>query len=74
MNQKTLNEKVALLKDGIIVEIDGLMFSAKRINDEDAPVPCEYCNVDCACRGNVPKVCAELDDFSKSLWYLWLES
>lgn len=74
MKQKTITEKVALLKVGQIVEIDGLMFSAKRVNDDDIRVPCSCCNVDCACRGFVPDVCAMLDFHSDSSWYLWLES
>lgn len=74
MNQREINEKVALLKDGQIVEVDGLKFSAIRISDDDPETPCFYCNVDCVCNGNVALVCAELDFSSKSLWYLWLES
>lgn len=74
MNQKLLAEKVALLKDGQIVEIDNLLFSAKRINDDDPQTPCWYCNVDCLCHGDVAEVCTELDFLSKSVWYLHLES
>lgn len=74
MRQKTLDEKVALLKDGQIVEIDGLMFSAKRIDDSVPKTPCFYCNVDCICKGNVLRVCEELDYFPNLGWYLWLES
>lgn len=72
MSEKELNEKVALLKDGVTVEIDGLMFRAMRIKDEDPYWPCLYCNVDCLCRGDVAEVCTELDFLSKSVWYLYL--
>lgn len=74
MNSKDLAEKVALLKAGQLVEIDGLMFSAKRINDDNPPSPCDYCNVDCLCRGDVAEVCTELDFLNRKLWYLYLES
>lgn len=74
MNDKLLREKVALLKDGQIVEIDHLLFRAKRINDDDPQTPCLCCNVDCLCRGDVAEVCFELDLLSKSVWYLYLES
>lgn len=74
MNAKELAQKVALLKDGQVVEIDGLLYSAKRINDYDPMWPCLYCNVDCLCRGNVAEVCIELDFMSKSVWFLYLES
>lgn len=74
MKAKMLAQKVALLKDGQVVEIDGLLFSAKRINDDDPQTPCLYCNVDCLCRSDVAEVCTELDFLSKSTWYLYLES
>lgn len=74
MNHKLLAEKIALLKDGQIVEIDNLLFSAKRTKDDDPRIPCLYCNVDCLCRGDVTKVCNELDFLGKSEWYLYLES
>lgn len=74
MNYKELAKKVALLKDGQIVEIDNLLFSAKRINEDDPQTPCLYCNVDCLCRGDVAEVCTELDFISKSVWFLNLES
>lgn len=74
MNQKELAKKVALLKDGQIVEIDGLLFSAKKVNEYWPQTPCKYCNIDCLCRGDVAEVCGELDWMSKSTWYLNLES
>lgn len=74
MNHRVLAEKVALLKDGQIVEINGLMFSAKRIDDDDLPTPCLDCNVDCLCHGDILEVCTALDFVSKSVWYLYLES
>lgn len=70
MKKDELAEKVALLKDGVTVEIDGLMFRAMRINDDDPWTHCLYCNVDCLCHGDVAEVCMELDFQSKSVWYL----
>lgn len=74
MNHREISKKVALLKAGQIVEISGLMFSAKRIDDNDPLWPCLYCNVDCLCRGDIAAVCTELDFLSKSVWYLYLKS
>lgn len=71
MKDKELTEKIALLKDGQIVMIDGLPFSAKRV---DGFAPCITCNVDSLCHGNVFDVCCQLDVDSKSIWYLNLES
>lgn len=72
MKTSVLVEKVALLKDGVPVEIDGLWFKALRINDDDPQTPCLYCNVDCLCQGDIAEVCTELDFLSKSVWYLHL--
>lgn len=70
MKKNELAEKVALLKDGVTVEINGLLFRAMKINDDDPQTPCLFCNVDCLCRGDVAEVCTELDFLSRSVWYL----
>lgn len=71
MNYKKKSEKVSLLKDGQIVMINGLPFSAKRC---DGFWPCAHCNVDCLCHDDVAEICTELDIGSKTTWYLHLES
>ena len=72
MKHDELAKKVALLKSGVPVQIDGLMFKAFRINDDSPQTPCSRCNVDCLCRGDVAEVCTELDFLSKSVWFLYL--
>lgn len=74
MKAKDLNEKIALLKDGQHVEIDGMIFSAKSINPTFPYSPCAECNVDCLCHGDVAEVCIMLDFMSKTVWYLHLET
>lgn len=74
MNYKKKAEKIALLKDGLIVNIDGLAFSAKKINEYEDESPCYYCNVDCLCRGDVTEICKSLDFVGEDTWYLFLES
>lgn len=74
MTQKELAEKVALLKDGQLVEIDGHMFRAFRTNGIVAQNPCTYCNVDCLCHGDIAKVCNELHFMGKSSWFLFLKA
>ena len=74
MRYRELVQKIALLKDGQVVRIDGLYFSAKKTNDDDPQPPCLYCNVDCLCHDDVNEVCNGLDFMSKSVWYLHLES
>lgn len=74
MKEKELNEKVALLKAGQRVEINGLIFTAKRIPLDWPESPCQLCNVDCVCKDDVTDVCNELDFLSKSIWVLNLEA
>ena len=74
MKTREIDEKVALLKDGQIVEIDGLMFSAQRVNPNIYDAPCDICNLDCICRGTIALICAKLDLTSKTTWRLILES
>lgn len=74
MNSKELIEKVELLKAGQRVEIDGLIFTAKRLPLDCYDGPCLMCNVDCLCHDDVLKVCVELDFLSRTRWYLNLEA
>lgn len=74
MNHKKLTEKLALLKDGQIVDIDGLPFSAKILNGGELSIPCDFCNVDCLCHGDIAEVCIRLDYSGKHRWYLFLET
>lgn len=74
MKLSELRQKVALLKDGQVVEIDGLYFQAKRIPEHWEDATCSYCDIDCLCRGDVARICIELDFLSKSVWYLVLKS
>lgn len=73
MKKNELRDKVELLKAGQRVEIDGNIFSAKRMHPAFHCSPCDKCNVDCMCRGNIAEVCTTLDFMSKTVWYLHLE-
>lgn len=72
MSDKEIREKVALLKDGQIVEIDGNRYKAVRLSPVDDDFPCHCCNVDSNCRYNVFFVCCELDKLSKNSYHLQL--
>lgn len=74
MKAREVSKKVKLLKAGGIVEIDSLCFSAKKVDEDERPFPCYSCNVDCLCRGNVARICEELDFMSKDVWQLKLVS
>lgn len=72
MKQSELYKKAQLLKAGQIVEIDGDWFRAVRCPDYWEARTCELCDLDSICRGNVAKVCTELDRPSYDKWYLKL--
>lgn len=74
MKEKELNEKVALLKAGQVVEIYGLMVSAKEWVGDEGEFPCPLCSLNKSCSLDFTKVCSELDITSDSVWYLQLES
>lgn len=74
METKELDEKVALLKAGKVVEIYGHMFSAKKWVGDEGEFPCQLCGINKSCNLDLTKVCNELDLTSDSVWYLQLES
>ena len=72
MKQKELLEKVALLKDGQIVEIENDWFQAVRLPEYWDEDPCNICELDSICRGDVNTICAALEDYGRCRWYLKL--
>ena len=72
MKEKELREKVALLKDGQIVDIAGDWFQAARLPEYWDEDPCNICELDSICRGDVNTICAALEDYGKCRWYLKL--
>lgn len=72
MNQKELNEKVALLKDGQIAEIAGDWFRAVAIDSDDIIDTCGQCDLDSICRGDVEDVCCEMETIGSRHWILKL--
>lgn len=77
MRTKEQDEKVALLKAGQVVEINGLMFSAKEWFGDEGEWPCTLCSFNKSCHlGNADfmAICNGLDLTNDSVWYLHLES
>lgn len=72
MTQKEVREKVALLKDGQIVEIAGDWFQAVKVDDVDFEESCEVCQLDCICRGDIFNICREMESAASYWWYLKL--
>lgn len=72
MKEKELREKVALLRDGQVVQIEGDFFQAVRIPEYWKCRACEFCDLDSICQGDVAIVCAELDKPLFNRYYLKL--
>lgn len=72
MNTKELYEKVQLLKAGQIVEIEGNFWIAKQLPKDSDLEPCDECNADCLCKGDVAKICLTMDFLGSYNWYLKL--
>ena len=72
MRRKELEEKVQLLKAGQVVEIDGNWFRAIKLSDNSTWQACEACDLDSLCRGEVARVCCEMDWPLANKWFLRL--
>lgn len=72
MTQKEVREKVALLKDGQIVEIAGDWFQAVKVDDADFETCCDACQLDSICRGDVHYICCEMETSASYFWVLKL--
>lgn len=72
MTQKEKYKKVHLLKAGQIVQINGDCYQAERVDDPFTHYPCDYCDLDSICRGDIAIVCEAMDEFGKRRWFLKL--
>ena len=72
MRQKELHEKVALLKDGQVVQIAGDFFRAVKLEDVDRTDICTHCDLDSICRDDVLDVCCEMESTRSRGWMLKL--
>lgn len=72
MTQKELNAKVALLRDGHVVQIEGDFYKAVKLPEDRQVRACEACDLDSLCRGDVAIVCTELDHPLYTRYYLKL--
>lgn len=72
MNKKkmSLHEKVVRLSEGGAVEIHSLVVMAKRV--EDDIMPCDVCDMDCLCHGDMVDLCSELDRYDRFQHVLYL--
>lgn len=72
MNKKkmTLHEKAVRLSEGGAVEIHSLVVMAKRVGDDI--MPCDICDMDCLCHGDMVDLCSELDSYDGFQHMLYL--
>ena len=66
----TLHEKAVRLSEGGAVEIDSLVVRAKIVGNDI--MPCDLCDMDCLCHGDMIDLCSELDSYDgfKHILYL----
>lgn len=72
MRERELRQKVALLRDGQVVRIEGDFFQAARLPDYWDESPCIICELDSICRDDITDICNELDGTRPYKWYLKL--
>ena len=72
MKQKELREKVALLKDGQIVQIAGDFFRAIKLESDNKRDVCMQCDLDSICHDDVLDVCYEMETNHPYKWRLKL--
>lgn len=68
--ETTLHEMAVRLCEGGAVEINGLVVKAKKVGNDITP--CDICDMDCLCHGNMVLLCVELDSYDgfKHILYL----
>ena len=72
MRQKELSEKVALLKDGQIVQIAGDLFRAIQLLTVESMSECMQCDLDSICHDDVLEVCIKMNSMGSRHWILKL--
>lgn len=72
MTDKERYQKVQLLKAGQIVEIANDWFQAVKVDRPYTDSPCEICELDSICRGDVFDVCVDMETLESHYWYLKL--
>lgn len=72
MKLTEIAKKAQLLKSGGIVQIDGLMFKAMKIEGGSFIDCCSLCDLDSICRGDVFDICVEMETKASHNWILQL--
>ena len=68
LSYEDVHAKAIRLLEGGVVEIAGLFFRAYEYSGDT--YPCDYCELDSACRPPINEVCKECDFISERYYYL----
>ena len=68
--EKELHDKAIRLLEGGIVKVDGLVVRAVKV--PEGFDPCNECNMDCLCKGDIARLCDRLSLFDGSQYLLKL--
>lgn len=72
MTEKELNKIVNLLKDRQPFMVSGLWVRAIRVHGASTGSECEYCEMDCLCKGDIAEICEAINLQAKDPYYLSL--
>lgn len=70
MDKNEFDEKISLLKEGQIVEIDGDWFGAHPLDGNSDVPPCNSCGKACEGKSDVGEICLHLNLSTECDWYL----
>lgn len=72
MTEKLLNKLVKSLKDGQPVLVSGHCIRAMRVYGGTSGDECDYCEMDCLCKGAIAEICEALNLHAKTPYHLLL--
>lgn len=72
MNKENKIKKVNLLRSGQCVNAEGLTIKAIRLLPFSEGDKCDYCEMDCLCRGDIADLCEAINENAKTPYYLIL--
>lgn len=72
MKKKTMYNIVKSLRAGQPVMLDGHCIRAMRLYGFSEGCECEYCEMDCLCKGEIAEACNLLNQHAKVPYYLFL--
>lgn len=72
MNEENKRKKVSLLRSGLYATAEGITVRAIRLLPFSEGDKCDYCEMDCLCRGDIAELCEAINENAKTPYYLLL--